>query len=89
MKKEALTLGASALSGSAGLLVFIEENATVINTLISFVGVLFAFIFGAVGCYSVYITRKKDKAIKDNEIETAKNKAAIRELQQSRSTDKQ
>lgn len=80
--QELTTFSASAVSGISGLFVYIEQNATVLNIIISGLGVMFAFIFGAVGCYSVYITRKKDKRIEDNQ-------ADIRELQKIRVEDKQ
>lgn len=86
--QEVTTFSASALSGVAGFFSYIEQNATVLNIIISGLGVMFAFIFGVVGCYSVYVTRQKDKKIAEAKVGVAENQAAIKELQKIHSNDK-
>ena len=65
----ASTACASVVSFAGGLFCHIEENATVLNTIISATGVIGAFIFGGVSVYSMKVARRKDKASADNLIE--------------------
>ena len=67
------TACASVLSLAGGLFCYIEQNATVLNIIISGIGVFGAFLFGAVSWHSMHVNRRKDKV-------SAKNLKSIEEL---------